>query len=110
MPDTGVPATPPPGAPKEPLITVGAVTTVVTTGIALLVAYGLHISDGQQSAILGFLAAAVPLVVAVWGRLKVWSPATVRAALLAKTTAARRTMPYTQPGAAGNPIAPADEP
>ncbi|MGI5247751.1 hypothetical protein [Dactylosporangium sp. CA-139066] len=112
MSDTGTPATPPPGAPKEPLLAVGSITTVVTAGIALLVAYGLHISDGQQAAILGFIAAAAPLVVAFWGRLKVWSPATVRAALLAAGPREPRRMPYASPGGStgGNPVAPLDGP
>jgi hypothetical protein len=110
MSDTGVPATPPPGASKEPLLAVGTITTAVTALIVLAVAYGAHVSGGQQAAILGFIAAAAPLVTAVWGRFRVWSPATVRAALLAKASASRRTMPYTNPGTAGNPNAPPDTP
>lgn|SRR4051812_339263 len=110
MSDTGIPATPPPGAPSEPLAKVGAVTAFVVAAIALGVAYGLPVSNDQQAAILGIIAPLAAIITAVWGRLKVWSPATVRAALLAKPSATRRTMPYASPGTAGNPIAPADEP
>lgn len=64
-------------APSEPLISVGGITAAVTAVIGLLVAYGLHISDGQQSAILGVVAVLAPLIVALLGRRRVFSPATV---------------------------------
>lgn len=108
MSDTGVPAIPPPGAPSEPLAKVGGAVTVVTAVIALVVAFGLKLSDAQVAAILGVVAVIAPIITTLWGRLKVWSPASVRAALLAKAPATRRTMPYTTPGTGGNPIAPAD--
>lgn len=79
MSDTGLPAVPEPGAPKEPLITVGTITAIVTTGLALLVAYGINVNNNQQAAILGVIAVLAPIVVAVVGRLKVWSPQSVRA-------------------------------
>lgn len=82
MPDTGIPATPPPGAPAEPLITVGGITAGVTAVLALLVAFGLSLSDAQNAAVLGVAAVLAPIVVAVVGRLKVWSPASARAAIL----------------------------
>jgi hypothetical protein len=61
----------------EPLWSVGAITAVVTAGLALLVSFGVPLSDDQQSAILGFLAAFAPLAVAALGRSKVYAPATV---------------------------------
>ncbi|MFG1898705.1 hypothetical protein ACGFIP_32325 [Micromonospora zamorensis] len=69
---------PPPASPAtEPLFTVGALTAAVTTVLALLVAFGLPISDDQQAAILGVVAVAGPLVVAALARGRVYSPATV---------------------------------
>lgn len=64
-------------APSEPLLSVGTITAAVTAVIALLTAYGLPVSDGQQTAILGVVAVAAPLVVAALARGRVWSPATV---------------------------------
>jgi hypothetical protein len=76
---TDIPATPPPDAPKEPLVSVGAIVTVVTAAIGALVAFGLKLSDDQQSALLGLVAVLAPIVVALWGRARVFAPATVRA-------------------------------
>ena len=63
---------------NEPLLTVGSITAVVTAAIALLVSFGLPISDGQQTAMLRILAVVVPLVVAFIARRKVFSPTTVK--------------------------------
>lgn len=71
---------------REPLITVGAITTAVTAVIGLLVAFGFNISGDQKATILGLLAALAPIVVGVIGRSRAYAPATV-ARLLA---AARR--------------------
>jgi nitrate/nitrite transporter NarK len=62
---------------SEPLFTVGSITAGVTAVIAVLVAFGLPISDGQQSAILGVVAVAAPLAVAALARRRVYAPATV---------------------------------
>lgn len=70
----------------EPLISVGTITAAATAVIALLVTVGLPISGGQQAAILTAIGVLAPVVVAVWGRRRVYAPATV-ARLLA---AARR--------------------
>ncbi|MCX4474802.1 hypothetical protein OOK41_31575 [Micromonospora sp. NBC_01655] len=64
-------------AATEPLVTVGVLTAAVTAVLALLVAFGLPISDAQQTAILGVVAVLAPLVVSLVGRGRVWSPATV---------------------------------
>lgn len=61
----------------EPLVTVGSVTAAGAAVLALVAAFGLHVSDGQQAAILGVLSVVAPIVVALWGRRKVYSPATV---------------------------------
>lgn len=73
---------PGPNAPAEPLITVTGITAVVAAALAGAVAFGLHISDDQKAAILGVVAVIAPIVVGVWGRAKVYSPATVRALLV----------------------------
>ncbi len=68
---------PSPESATEPLFTVGSITALVTAVLALVVAFGLPVSDDQQTAILGVVAVAAPLVVAAVGRGRVWSPATV---------------------------------
>ncbi|MEV6801323.1 hypothetical protein AB0M91_23695 [Micromonospora rifamycinica] len=67
----------PESAPTEPLLTVGSLTALVTAVLALVVAFGLPVSDDQQTAILGVVAVVAPLVVMAVGRSRVWSPATV---------------------------------
>lgn len=52
---------------REPVATAG----VVTAGIALLVAFGLPISEEQTGAIVTFVAIAGPLVAALFARRKV---------------------------------------
>lgn len=61
----------------EPLFTVGTITAAVTAVIGLLVAFGLPVSDDQQTAILAVVAVAAPLAVAALARKRVYSPATV---------------------------------
>jgi ABC-type nickel/cobalt efflux system permease component RcnA len=78
MSDTGLPDIPPPGAPKEPVLTRGAVTAFVTAALVLFVAFGVHISNDRQAAILGIIAPLAVIVTAVWSRLKTFSPRTVR--------------------------------
>lgn len=63
--------------PAEPLLSVGLFTTFVIAAIALLISFGVPLSDKQQSAILALVAAAAPLVTALIGRLRVYSPRTV---------------------------------
>ncbi|MEU4640816.1 hypothetical protein [Micromonospora sp. NPDC023814] len=62
---------------SEPLFTVGTITAAATAVITVLIAFGLPISDDQQTAILGVVAVAAPLVVAALARGRVYSPATV---------------------------------
>ncbi len=62
----------------EPLLTVGGIGALVSAVIALIVAFGVPLSDGQTVAILGVVAVVAPFVVAAVGRGKVYAPATVR--------------------------------
>ena len=55
----------------EPLVSAASVTSVVAACLAIVAAFGLPIGDDQQAAILGLIAAAAPLVVAVLARNKV---------------------------------------
>lgn len=53
---------------NEPLITVASITAGVTALLALLVAFNVPVTPEQQVAILGVVAVAAPIVVAVIGR------------------------------------------
>ena len=50
---------------KEPAITVGAISAAVAAIISLAVAFGAPITEDQQIAILGVVAAVGPIVAAV---------------------------------------------
>ena len=56
---------------REPLITVATITAAVSAVLALLVAFGIDLTGEQQTAILGVVAVAAPLVVGVVARRKV---------------------------------------
>lgn len=49
---------------NEPLITVASVTAGVAALIAVLIAFGVPLTPDQQTAILGFVAVAAPVIVA----------------------------------------------
>lgn len=51
----------------SPLITTAAITSVVSAAIALLVAFGVHLTADQTAAILGFITVLAPWVVAFVG-------------------------------------------
>lgn len=68
----------------NPLISVGTITAVGSAVLAAAVAFGLHIGDDQQSAILAVIGVLAPIVVALWGRRKVYAPATVHRLLAAR--------------------------
>lgn len=69
-------ATVPKGAMQtEPALSVGSIIAAVTAIIALLVAFGLDISEEQQTAILGVVAVLAPVIATVVTRSKVYSPA-----------------------------------
>ena len=62
---------------RQPLVTVATVTALAAAVLSALVAFGTPLNDGQVQAVLGVIAVAAPVVVAVWGRRLVYSPATV---------------------------------
>lgn len=61
----------------EPLFSVGTITAAGAALLGLVAAFGLNLSDDQQAAVLGVLGVVAPIVVALWGRRKVYAPATV---------------------------------
>lgn len=61
---------------KEPVLTIGVVTTLVTALIGMAVQFGAPIDDGLKDAITGVVIAAWPIVTLVWARSRVVSPAT----------------------------------
>lgn len=63
---------------QEPSITIGVISTVVASALTMAVSFGAPISQEQQTAILGFVAAVGPLVTALLIRRQVYSPQSVR--------------------------------
>ena len=61
----------------DPARIVGQIGAVVVAVLALLVAFGVPISDGQREAILGIVAALAPIVVAELIRYHVFAPSAV---------------------------------
>lgn len=74
-----VPGTPGEGAAKEPLVSVATITAVVSAVLSLGVSFGLSLSPEQTGAVVSVVTLLAPLVVALWGRRKVFAPSTVRA-------------------------------
>lgn len=70
--------------PHEPLTSRALVVAVVGAVLALLVAFGVPISDDQRQAVLGVVLVVAPLVLAWWARNHVYSPATVSRLLAAR--------------------------
>lgn len=64
--------------PSEPARRIGAIVSVATAAIGAAVVFG---ADKEQAdnmlALVAVLAAAAPMVTALWIRRKVWSPASV---------------------------------
>lgn len=56
---------------REPVLTIGTITAVVTAVVGLLVSFGVTISDTQQAAVLGCVAVLAPLLVAFLSRQRV---------------------------------------
>lgn len=56
---------------REPLVTVASITAAVAAVIALVVAFGVHLTGDQQTAILGVVGVVAPAVVAIVTRPKV---------------------------------------
>jgi hypothetical protein len=63
--------------PREPLWSVGSIVTAATVVLDAAVVWGLPLSHDKETALLAVINVAAPIAVAVWGRRKVFSPATV---------------------------------
>jgi hypothetical protein len=61
---------------KEPAAIVAAITGAAVALIALVVSFGLDLTNDQQSAILGVVAVAAPVIAGFVIRSKVFSPKT----------------------------------
>lgn len=73
-----LPAPPNPNTSStEPLLTVGGAVAVITALLDLLVLFGVHLSDAQQAGVLAVVNVLAPFAVALWGRRKVYAPASV---------------------------------
>jgi len=70
--------------PTEPLAGVSLLTAAVTAVTGLAVAFGAHLSAGQAATIVAAVGAVGSLAVWLWGRRKVWSPASVATLLAAR--------------------------
>lgn len=62
----------------EPARVLGLLSTAVASVLALLVVFGVNLTEGQVAGILGVIAGVGPLVTAFLIRGKVYSPASVR--------------------------------
>jgi hypothetical protein len=62
----------------EPVFATASIVAALSAVLALLIAFGVPLSHGQTEALLAFVAVAAPLVAAMWGRTKAYSPDTVR--------------------------------
>lgn len=56
---------------REPLLTTAGIAAIVSAIVALLVAFGLDLSEGQTAAILGVVSVLAPLIVGLLARRKV---------------------------------------
>ena len=53
---------------REPVVTAATVSGVITAAIALLVAFGVHLTHEQIAAVLGFFGVVDPIVLALVAR------------------------------------------
>lgn len=56
---------------SEPVLSAAGVTAVITAGLAVLVAFGVPITDAQAVAVVGFVGVVAPIVAGVWARRRV---------------------------------------
>jgi hypothetical protein len=68
--------------PREPLWSVGSIVTIATVALDAAVVWGLPLSHDKETALLAVINVAAPIAVAVWGRRRVFSPATVARLLI----------------------------
>lgn len=52
---------------NSPLITTAALASIVSAAIALIVAFGVHLTPEQQTALMGFITVLAPWIVALVG-------------------------------------------
>lgn len=62
---------------SEPLAGPGVLIAALSAVMGLLVTFGLKITPAEQGAILTAVSALAPIALWIWGRRKVFSPATV---------------------------------
>ncbi len=67
----------------EPLISVGFVVAAATAILDVVVLFGVNLSDAQTAGVLAVVNVLAPFAVALWGRRKVYAPATVSRLLAA---------------------------
>lgn len=58
---------------REPVLSIGSVSALVSAILALIVVLGVSLPDGFEAALLGVIAAAGPIVAGLVTRSKVWS-------------------------------------
>jgi hypothetical protein len=63
------------GDEQEPVFSRAVAVAVATAGVGAAVAFGLPLTDAQQTAVIAVVAAVAPLVLAWWARRHVNSPA-----------------------------------
>ena len=63
---------------NEPLLTVASITAIVAAVVGALVAFGVPLSEDQQTALLGLAAVVAPFVVVYFARPKVTPNAKVQ--------------------------------
>ncbi len=63
---------------NEPLLTAGAIASIVTALLVLLSSFGVPLTPEQSEAINGFVAVVAPIAVALVGRGFVYGPETVK--------------------------------
>ena len=68
-------------------ITPAAILTVVSNGIALAVAFGVHLSTGQTEAVLAFVGSVTSLVFAIYAAVHVQHVKTAAALALGSSAA-----------------------
>jgi hypothetical protein len=61
----------------EPVLATASIIAALAAVLAVLVAFGVPLTHTQTETLLALFAIAGPIVSAVWGRTKAFSPATV---------------------------------
>lgn len=87
---------------REPALTIGTVTGAIAAVIALLVAYGVDVSEEQQNAILAFIPPLFAIIVA--------ASAIIRGFVFAPRTVERLEGEAYVEGESNRPLTPAGSP